>query len=124
MLDYGFRVIIAPSFADIFQKNCFENGIVPVTLAQQQIDLIMHKASTESGFQLVVDLEHCLLTDVENEEMSVPFIIHQDKNTHDFRRQNLLRGLDEIDLVLENEEHILEFEEVRGRYGGVLRDLR
>ena len=72
----------------------------------------------------MVDLEHCLLTDVENEEMSVPFIIHQDKNTHDFRRQNLLRGLDEIDLVLENEEHILEFEEVRGRYGGVLRDLR
>ncbi len=123
LLDYGFRVIIAPSFADIFQKNCFENGIVPVTLPQQKIDLIMHKASTESGFRLAVDLEHCLITDVKDEEISISFIIHQDKNTHDFRRQNLLKGLDEIDLVLENEEHILAFEGVRGRYGGVLRDL-
>ena len=64
-----------------------------------------------------------MITDVKDEEISISFIIHQDKNTHDFRRQNLLKGLDEIDLVLENEEHILAFEEVRSRHGGVLRDL-
>ena len=57
LLDYGFRAIIAPSCADIFQKNCCENGIAPIILPQDQVDTIMEKAKSELGFRLTVDLE-------------------------------------------------------------------
>ena len=124
LLDYGFRAIIAPSFADIFQKNCFENGIAPIILPQEQVDTIMAKAKSEAGFRLTVDLESCLLTDTEGESINIPFRMHTDPGTHEFRRQSLLKGLDEIDLVLEQEDAIADFESRRGTHGGVLSGSR
>jgi 3-isopropylmalate/(R)-2-methylmalate dehydratase small subunit len=120
LLDYGFRAIIAPSFADIFQKNCFENGIAPIILPQDQVDTIMEKAKSELGFRLTVDLERCVLTDTEGESINIPFRMHTDPDTHEFRRQTLLKGLDEIDLVLEYDDTITDFESRRGPHGGVL----
>ena len=120
LLDYGFRAIIAPSFADIFQKNCFENGIAPIILPQDQVDTIMEKAKSELGFRLTVDLERCVLTDTEGESINIPFRMHTDRDTHEFRRQSLLKGLDEIDLVLEHNDTITKFESRRGMHGGVL----
>ena len=120
LLDYGFRCVIAPSFADIFHKNCFENGIAPVILPQDQVDLIMEKAKANPGYRLTVDLERCLVTDTEDEALNVSFRMHDDPETHEFRRHVLLNGLDEIDLVLEREEAIAAFEARSGPYGGVL----
>ena len=108
LLDYGFRCIIAPSFADIFQKNCFENGIAPVLLSEDQVTKLMRKAKAEPGYCLTVDLERCQLMDEEG--LSITFKIHDDPETHEFRRSCLLNGLDEIDLVLEHEDKIAAFE--------------
>src|SRR2546428_3156680 len=63
LLEYGFRVIIAPSFADIFFNNCFQNGILPVTLSEDQVDGLIKRAQTESPFQLTVDLERQEISD-------------------------------------------------------------
>ena len=120
LMDYGIRAIIAPSFADIFHKNCFENGIAPVILPEDQVALIMERAKANPGFRLTVDLERCLVTDTEEESLNIPFRMHEDPETHEFRRQALLNGLDEIDLVLEREANIAAFEARRGPHGGVL----
>ena len=120
LLDYGIRAIIAPSFADIFQKNCFENGIVPIILPQEQVDLIMDRAKSQPGSTLTVDLERCIVVDTDDESINIPFRIHSDPDTHEFRRQALLKGLDEIDLVLAHGDAIADFEARRGPYGGVL----
>ena len=118
--DYGIRAVIAPSFADIFQKNCFENGIVPVILPEEQVNQIINNAEATPGYRLTVDLERCLLTDTEQEGINVSFNVHNDPDTNDFRRTQLLNGLDEIDLVMEREDDIAEFEAQRGPHGGVL----
>ncbi|HJN85976.1 MAG TPA: 3-isopropylmalate dehydratase small subunit [Dehalococcoidia bacterium] len=118
--DYGIRAVIAPSFADIFQKNCFENGIVPVILPEEQVNQIINNAEATPGYRLTVDLERCLLTDTEQEGINVSFNVHNDPDTNDFRRTQLLNGLDEIDLVMEQVEDIAKFEAKRGPYGGVL----
>ena len=110
LLDYGFRVLIAPSFADIFHKNCFENGVVPVILPEDQVRHIMDQAKASPGYRLTVDLEHCTVTDTEGEGFNVSFRLHDDPETHEFRRQTLMNGLDEIDLVLEHEDKIAAFE--------------
>ena len=119
LLDYGFRAVIAPSLADIFHKNCFENGMAPVLLPEDQVSRLIAKAKAEPGYRLTVDLESCLLTD--DEGLSIPFTMHDDPATHEFRRDTLLKGLDEIDLVLEHEDEIAAFEARRGRHGGVLK---
>jgi 3-isopropylmalate/(R)-2-methylmalate dehydratase small subunit len=108
LLDYGFRAIVAPSFADIFHKNCFDNGIVPVLLEPEQMDRLMIKAKEEPGYQLTVDLENCLLHD--DQGLSLPFTVHSDPATHEFRRHCLLNGLDDIALTLEHEEKIQAYE--------------
>ena len=108
LLDYGFRAIVAPSFADIFHKNCFDNGIVPVLLEPEQVDRLMIKAKEEPGYKLTVDLENCLLHD--DQGLSLPFIVHSDPATHEFRRHCLLNGLDDIALTLEHEEKIQAYE--------------
>ncbi len=108
LLDYGFRAIIAPSFAEIFHKNCFDNGIVPVHLPEAQVNELMAKAKQTPGYQLTVDLEACELTDQDG--LSIPFKVHQDPETHEFRRDCLLRGLDDIALTLEHEADIAEYE--------------
>ena len=119
LLDYGFRCVIAPSLADIFQKNCFANGLVPVLLPEDETDRIISKATAEPGYQLTVDLERCQITDGEG--LRVDFKVHNDPEVHEFRRYCLLNGLEDIGLTLQHEDKIAAFEARRGRYGGVVR---
>ena len=112
LLDYGFRVIIAPNFADIFHKNCFDNGIVPVHLTEDQVQQIMSKATNNPGYKITVDLESCVLNDEEG--FRTPFKVHNDPATHEFRRHCLLNGLDDIALTLEHEDKITAYEARHG----------
>ena len=111
---YGIRAVIAPSFADIFHKNCFENGLVPVIMAQEQVDAVMGKAQESPGYELTVDLERCEVSDAEG--FSAPFVVHEDPGTHEFRRHTLLNGLDGIAMTLQAEGEISEFEAKRPRW--------
>ena len=108
---YGFRAIIAPSLADIFHKNCFENGVVPVFLPEELIDKVMARAQDSPGYRLTVDLERREVWDEEGLRSS--FVVHRDPETHEFRRHCLLNGLDEIGLTLQQEEKIGVFEAKR-----------
>lgn len=108
LVDYGFRAVIASSFADIFQKNCVDNGLVPVHISQEQVDLIITKAKSKPGYKLTVDLHACLLSD--GEELSIPFVVHMTPGTHEFRRDCLLNGLDDIALTLKHEDKITAYE--------------
>ena len=112
LLDYGFRAIIAPSFADIFHKNCFDNGIVPVHLPEDQVGQIMAKAKAKPGYQMTVDLEACKLTD--DGGLDISFVVHTNPQTHEFRRHCLLNALDDIALTLEHEDKIAAYEARRG----------
>ncbi len=104
--DCGFRTVIAPSFADIFRNNCYQNGMLPLVLPQDAIDHIMQKAKTEPGYQVTVDLERCLVTD--SQEFTVSFEIDA------FRRHCLLNGLDDIGLTLEHDVNIASYEKAHG----------
>ena len=112
LLDYGIRAIIAPSFADIFHKNCFDNGMVPAHVTGLQVSQLIEKAKTNPGYQMTVDLESCQLTDEEG--LVIPFKVHNDPQTHEFRRHCLLNGLDDISLTLEHEDKIAAYEAKRG----------
>lgn len=112
LLDYGFRAIIARSFADIFHKNCFDNGIVPVHLPEDQVELIMAKAKSVPGYRLTVDLESCRISD--DEGLDIPFRVHNDPEVHEFRRHCLLHALDDIGLILQHEDKIAAYEARRG----------
>jgi 3-isopropylmalate/(R)-2-methylmalate dehydratase small subunit len=103
LLDYGFRAILAPSFADIFYNNCFKNGILPVTLPEEAIHQILKRAQEEPGYRLTVDLERRVVED--NEGHSLPFEVD------DFRRKCLLEGLDDIGLSLQYEAAIRAYEQ-------------
>ena len=100
--DYGFRVIIAPSFADIFFNNCFKNGILPLKYDEAVIDDLFARAAEHEGYSLTVDLEECKLTDEYG--LSLPIEVD------DFRRHCLLNGLDDIGLTLQHEEKIAAYE--------------
>jgi 3-isopropylmalate/(R)-2-methylmalate dehydratase small subunit len=101
LLDYGFRSILAPSFADIFYNNCFKNGMLPVRLPQDQISELFEWVGANSGAQLTVDLESQTLS---GDSMEYPFEVDP------FRRDCLLKGLNDIDLTLQYEEQIREYE--------------
>ena len=101
LLDYGFRSILAPSFADIFYNNCFKNGMLPVRLPQDQISELFEWVGANSGAQLTVDLESQTLS---GDSMEYPFEVDP------FRRNCLLKGLNDIDLTLQYEEQIREYE--------------
>jgi 3-isopropylmalate/(R)-2-methylmalate dehydratase small subunit len=105
LLDYGFRSIIAPSFADIFYNNCFKNGMLPVRLSNEQVDQLFERAAANPGYELTVDLERQWVTD----EMGLRFSF----DVHPFRRQCLLKGLDDISLTLQHEDKIREHENRR-----------
>lgn len=111
--DYGFKVIIAPSFADIFFSNCFQNGLLPVVLPEDVVNKILEQAEANPGYKLNIDLESQRVWD-ENEEVVADFQIEP------FRRHLLLNGLDDIGLTLEREDAIVAFESARGKHGGVL----
>lgn len=100
--DYGFRAIIAPSFADIFANNCMKNGLLPIVLPECEVAGIMERARSEDGYQLTVDLEQRLVTDRNG--LSVSFVID------DFQQHCLLEGLDDIGLTLQYEADIAAFE--------------
>ena len=105
--DYGIRCVIAPSFADIFYNNCFQNGLLPLALPEEQVRQIMDKAKSEPEFRLNVDLETQRIWD-DSEEISLPFSLDS------FRRHCLLNGLDDIGLTLQQEDKIGAYEARRG----------
>lgn len=102
LLDYGFRTIIAPSFADIFYNNCFKNGILPVVLASDVIDGLFKAVEKEPGYKLFVDLKAQKVFTPEG--LSYGFEIDA------FRKHCLLNGLDDIGLTLQHVDEIREFE--------------
>lgn len=105
ILDYGFRVVIAPSFADIFYNNCFKNGILPIKLSEEQVEELFRRTAAHDGYRLHVDLENKTITD--DHGLSCAF----DLDEH--RRQFLLLGLDDIGLTLQHEDKIAAYEATR-----------
>lgn len=103
--DYGFRVIIAPSFADIFYNNCFKNGLLPVVLEENVMEQLFQEAEAVEGYQLTVDLDAKTVVTPSGES----FVFDVD----DFRRHCLLNGLDDIGVTLEDAEHIKAYEQQR-----------
>ena len=105
LLDYGFRAIIAPTFADIFATNCLKNGIVPVALSETDVATLLQRAASIPGYELTVDLEKCQVFDEQG--FAASFEIG------DFNRYCLLEGLDDIGLTLKHEAQIAAYEERR-----------
>jgi 3-isopropylmalate/(R)-2-methylmalate dehydratase small subunit len=105
LLDFGIRCIIAPDFADIFYNNCFKNGILPIKLPQEQVDLLMEDAEKGSNATMTVDLEAQEITRPDGEKVSF--------EVDAFRKHCLLNGLDDIGLTLQKKEKIDSFEAKR-----------
>ena len=103
--DYGFRVIIAPSFADIFYNNCFKNGLLPIVLDGVTVDRLFEETQADKSYRLDVDLEQQTVT--------TPAGDHFDFDVDPFRKQALLQGLDEIGLTLQHADEIAAYEERR-----------
>jgi len=104
--DYGFRVLIAPSFADIFYNNCFKNGMLPIRLTEEQVQDLFDRVAKHSGYKLTVDLQSCTIKD--DHGLNLTFDVDA------FRRECLLGGLDDIGLTLRHVEKIAEYERVHG----------
>jgi 3-isopropylmalate/(R)-2-methylmalate dehydratase small subunit len=103
LLDYGFRCVIAPSFADIFFNNCFKNGLLPVVLSEAELDALFHDCAAFPGFRLTVDLgEQTVATGDRGRVLRFEI--------DPFRRYCLLNGLDEIGLTLRHADKIRAFE--------------
>jgi 3-isopropylmalate/(R)-2-methylmalate dehydratase small subunit len=103
--DYGFRVIIAPSFADIFFNNCFKVGILPINLSAEILDQLFEEVKATEGYCLTVDLQAQTVSTPNNEAFGF--------EVDSFRKHCLLNGLDEIGLTLEKAEKIKQFEQQR-----------
>jgi 3-isopropylmalate/(R)-2-methylmalate dehydratase small subunit len=106
LADYGFRVLVASSFADIFYNNCFKNGLLPIVLDEKAVDELFSRAAAHPGYRLTVDLETSTITDADG--LSLPFQVDA------FRRHCLLNGLDDIGLTLEHEDQIAAYEKAHG----------
>lgn len=102
LVDYGFRCVIAPSFADIFRSNCFKNGLLPIELPADVVDRLFHDLYAQEGYRLTVDLEARTITEPDGHTL--------DFEVDDFRRQCLLEGLDDIGITLQSAARIREFE--------------
>jgi 3-isopropylmalate/(R)-2-methylmalate dehydratase small subunit len=105
VLDYGFRAIISPSYADIFYNNCFKNGICPVTLPEEQVDELFRRAQANNGYQVTVDLTAQAVSD--NNGLRFEFKMDP------ARKQILLKGLDDIGMTLQHEAQIAAYEAAR-----------
>jgi 3-isopropylmalate/(R)-2-methylmalate dehydratase small subunit len=105
LADFGFRAVIAPSFADIFANNCMKNGLLPVTLGDDEVATLIENARTIDNYELTVDLEHRTVTD--DRGFSASFGID------DFQRHCLMEGLDDIGLTLLYETDITAYERKR-----------
>ena len=102
LLDYGFRSIIAPSFADIFYNNCFKNGILPVILSAQEVQALFEEIEANVGCQLAVDLEKQVVTSPQGKSFQF--------EVDSFSKDCLLRGLDDIAWTLNFDAQIQQFE--------------
>lgn len=100
--DYGFKVVIAPSYADIFYTNAFNNGVLLVTLPADQVDELFKRAEGGAGYELTVDLESMTVTD--NRQLRYPFELDA------YRRNRLMKGLDDVGAILEHEKSLQAFE--------------
>ena len=103
---YGFRAIIAPSFADIFYNNCFKNGVLPIVLTEQQVDHLFNETYAFNGFKLTVDLEAQVVRTSDG-SAEYPFEVAA------FRKYCLLNGFDDIGLTLRHADKIRQFEAER-----------
>lgn len=101
--EYGFRTIIAPSFADIFYNNCFKNGLLPIVLDEQIVSSLFNNTYATPGYQLTVDLDQQVVKTPEGESYSFEI--------DDFRKHCLLNGLDDISLTLQDADKIRAYEE-------------
>ncbi|MCC6123620.1 MAG: 3-isopropylmalate dehydratase small subunit [Pirellulales bacterium] len=104
--DYGFRAIVAPSFADIFYNNCFKNGLLPIPLDEAAVEELFQRAARHPAYKLAVDLEKREIRDEYN--LRFPFEVD------DFRRHCLLNGLDDIGMTLAHEGKITAYELAHG----------
>ena len=102
LLDFGIRCVISTSFADIFYNNCFKNGILPITLPQEQVDILMSDAEKGANARITVDLESQTVTASDGQT----FAFELDS----FKKHCLLNGLDDIGLTMEKSEAIAAFE--------------
>ena len=105
--DYGFRAVIAPSYADIFYNNCFKNGLLPVVLSEQQLDVLFAEMYADEGYHLTIDLVEQKVVRPNGE--SFEFDIDQ------FRKDCLIQGLDEIGLTLQSAQEIKDYEKARAK---------
>jgi len=105
LLDFGFRVIIAPSYADIFFNNCFKNGILPIVLDAQVVDDLFRAVAANEGYQLTVDLDAQTITTPDGKSISF--------EVEAFRKHCLLNGLDDIGLTLQHVDDIRAYEAQR-----------
>ena len=103
--DFGFRAIIAPSYADIFYNNSFKNGLLPIVLDEETVDRLFKETEASAGYQLTVDLENKKVVTPSGEEIAF--------EVDDFRRHCLLNGLDDIGLTLQDADEIKAYEEKR-----------
>lgn len=101
--EYGFRTVIAPSFADIFYNNCFKNGMLPIVLPEEQVDELFEACFANEGYELTADLERQVVVTPEGKEL--PFEVDE------FRKHCLLNGLDDIGLTLQQEDAIKAYEQ-------------
>jgi 3-isopropylmalate/(R)-2-methylmalate dehydratase small subunit len=106
--EYGFRVVIAPSFADIFFNNCFKNGMLPIVLPEPIVREILQRTQENEGYKLHVDLEK--QTIIDDIGLSASFKVSE------FQRYCLLEGLDDIGLTLKHEDAITAYESSRNRF--------
>jgi len=102
LADYGFRAVIAPSFADIFANNCVKNGVLTVVLSEQEVSELVNRTEAKDDYKVTIDLEKCVMTDEQG--FNATFAIDQ------FTRHCLLEGLDEIGLTLQHEAEISAYE--------------
>ena len=100
--NYGFRVVIAPSYADIFYNNCFKNGMLPIKLSEEQVEELFQRTKANEGYQLTIDLHAQTISDSQG--LSIPFEVDP------FRKECLLNGLDDIGLTLQHEDKISAYE--------------
>ena len=103
--EYGFRALVAPSFADIFYNNCFKNGLLPVVLDEAEVDELFKQVEAAPGYELTIDLE--------NQQVTTPDGNRYGFDVDAFKKHCLLNGLDEIGLTLEHADDIRAYEDRR-----------
>jgi len=103
LMDFGIRVVIAPSFADIFYNNSFKNGLLPIALENDQVDFVFAEVEAQPGYQLSVDLERQVVSAADGVEMAFEI--------DEFRKYCLLNGLDDIGLTMQKSDLITSFEQ-------------